>query len=523
MSTPSEQKETLGISALTVSLGTLTSRIFGLIRDISIAFVFGAGWITDVFFIAYQVPSLFRKLLAEGALSSAVVPVYTDLRNNWGERQANRLARAAFTWTILLVGGFVLLGILFSRYLIYLVAPGFTGTEYFPLTVSLTRVMFPFLLMMSAAAVIMGILHARKMFAVPAFAPALFNVCLILAVLFLVPYVGATSRQKVWALAVGVLIGGFLQFFVQWLRARQVGISLAWLSEWSVEGLKRILKLMGPMAFGLAISQLIVLVDKIVASFLQAGNISHLYYANRLFQFPFALIGIAVGTVVLPASSTHVSNENKERVLSTARHSLGMMSFLMFPSMVGLWLVGYPLLGLLFRRGEFTLLDQKLTFSVLLFALLGLFAYGCIRVFVSLCYSFEDTRGPVLGAALALAINAVLDVLFVLIWPWPQYRVCALTLAGSFAVWSQTVLLRFWLKKHLPAGSLFPWKKIGKHFLLASIMGAVLSPLVLAGFSELTTVLLTVLTGAALYFFLAHFSGETYPYQVLTRIKNKLN
>lgn len=522
MSTPSDRQTSLGLSAVIVSLGTLSSRILGLIRDISIAFVFGAGWITDVFFIAYQVPSMFRKLLAEGALSSAVVPVYTDLENNRDRQAADRLARAAFTWTILLVGGLVLLGILFSRYLIFVVAPGFTGTEYFPLTVSLTRVMFPFLLMMSAAAVIMGVLHARKQFAVPAFAPALFNVSLICSIFFLVPRLGASHREQVWALAVGVLVGGFLQFFVQWLRLRYSGMSLGWLADRSVEGLKRILKLIGPMAFGLAISQMIVLVDKIVASFLQAGNISHLYYSNRLFQFPFALVGIAVGTVVLPESSEHVSQEASEEVLTTARDSLGMMSFLMLPAMVGLWLIGFPLLGLLFRRGEFTRVDQRLTFAVLAFALLGLFAYGCIRIFVSLCYSFEDTRGPVLGAAVALLINGVLDVLFVRLWPSLRYRVCGLTLAGSIAVWVQVGILRYWLARHLPAGTVFPWWKIGKHLLLAGLMGLVLTPVVFAGYSELVTVSLAVSLGVAFYFLLAHFSGETYPYRVLVRLKNKL-
>ena len=202
----------LGLSTLVVSLGTLSSRILGLVRDISIAYVFGATRVTDIFFVAYQIPSMFRKLLGEGALSSSVVPVYTDIKNNRGSAAAEKLAHAAFTWAILLVGGVVGLGIIFSNYLVAIIAPGFWGTAEFPLAVSLTRVMFPFLLMMSAAAVVMGLLHAHQRYAPSAFAPALLNLALIASIWGLARRLGAEPTKQVWALAVGVLVGGFLQF-----------------------------------------------------------------------------------------------------------------------------------------------------------------------------------------------------------------------------------------------------------------------------------------------------------------------
>lgn len=519
-----------------VSLGTLASRVLGLIRDISIAYFFGAAWVSDVFFAAYRIPSLFRKLLAEGALSSAVVPVYTSLEDSDPEKAA-RLVRAAFTWVLILVGGFVLFGMIFSRYFVMVAAPGFIGQWYFPLTVSLTRVMFPFLLLMSLASVVMGVLHAHKKFAVPAFAPCFFNLSLIASIFLLAPRLGLEPEQQIWALAVGVLVGGLLQFLVQWLRLRGLGIQLGWLPDWRLEGLTRLLKLMGPMAFGLAIMQLIVLVDTIVASYLVEGSISHLYYSNRLFQFPFALIGVAVGTVVLPTSSQQVVKENGEEVLATTRNSLGMMSFLMIPSAFGLWLLGHPLIGLLFRRGEFSAADQRVTFAVLFTALFGLFAYGCNRIFISICYSYEDTKGPVLAALLALLVNGSLNVGFVLLWPhiferfallqrllprFLEYRVSALTLAGSAAVWLQVFFLRTWLGRYLPAELTFPWRQFGKHLFLALLMSVALFPILYLPLDEFTTVATGVVVGALVYFALAHLLGETYPARILTRLKNKL-
>ncbi|MFB6346381.1 MAG: murein biosynthesis integral membrane protein MurJ [bacterium] len=522
MSNNSDESSGLGLSALVVSLGTLLSRIFGLIRDICIAYVFGASRITDVFFIAYQIPSLFRKLLAEGALSSAVVPVYVDIRDNESPRAAQELASAVFTWTILLVGGLVIVGTLAAPLLVGAIAPGLIGTGYFSLTVTLTRQMFPFLLMMSGAAVTMGILHARKTYAPSAFAPVCLNIALVLSLLFLAPVLGSDPRTKVGALVVGVLVGGFFQFFVQWLGLARTGLRLEWNPDWSLDGLYRILDMMGPMVLGLAVTQLIVLIDKLVASFLYAGNISYLYYSNRLFQFPFAMIGIALGTVVLPESSEQVSDENLEEVAATTRESLGMMSFLMVPSAVGLALIGHPLIGLLFRRRNFTAGDQAITFGVLLFALLGLLAYGFIRIFVSLCYSFEDTMGPLKAALVALGTNALLDPVFVLLWPGdPLYRVCGLTLAGSIAVWIQSRILRNRLSMHLPDFTLIPWDQFRRHLGVTTIMALVLIPVVRSPLSEFMRVFLGTTVGAGLYMTLAYLLGDPHPTQVVGELKKR--
>lgn len=520
---PENRSSGLGLSAIVVSLGTLSSRVFGLIRDICIAYVFGASRVTDVFFIAYQIPSLFRKLLAEGALSSAIVPVYVNVRSDDSEELARRLASAAFTWTILTVGLLVVLGIAGAPLLVAAIAPGLVETGYFSLTVTLTRQMFPFLLMMSCAAVTMGVLHARKTYAPSAFAPALLNITLILSLLYLAPYLGTEPETKVTALVVGVLIGGFLQFFLQWLSLSLSGLRLRWNPDWSLDGLYRILEMMGPMVLGLAVTQLIVLVDKMVASFLYAGNISYLYYSNRLFQFPFALIGIALGTVVLPESSEHVSDENLDEVVNTTRHSLGMMSFLMVPSAVGLALIGHPLIGLLFRTPNFSARDQSVTFGVLLFALIGLVAYGFIRIFVSLCYSFEDTTGPLKAALVALGINAVLDLVFVAFWPGnPLFRVCGLTLAGSVAVWVQSRILRRRLSLHLPDFSLVPWSHLRRHLGLTVLMALALIPLVQSEFSDLLKVSIGTVTGAVLYFSLAYAVSDPYPIQFVDELKNRL-
>ena len=509
----------LGLSALVVGSGTLLSRIFGLVRDMAIASVFGASRITDVFFIAYQIPSMFRKLLAEGALSSAVVPVYVDVKNEQSPEDAARLASATFTWTVLGVGAFVALCIVLAPLLVAAIAPGFLGTPSFDEAVHLTRLMFPFLLMMSGAAVAMGVLHARKHYATSAYASVFLNLALISSVLFLAPYLGEDPESQVPALAVGVLIGGFLQFYVQWQGLSLMGIRLRWNPNWRLEGLKRIVTMMGPMVLGLAVVQMIAFVDKIIASFLDPGNISHLYYSNRLFQFPFGLVGIALGTVVLPESSEHVSRSDLKKVARTTRQSLGLMTFLLIPASVGLALIGRPLIGVLFERESFTTMDQSVTAAVLLFALLGLVAYGMIRIFVSLCYSFEDTKGPVLAASVALVMNAVLDVAFVWWWPGnPVYRVCGLTLAGSLAVWVQARVLRVRLRKHVTDFTLIPWENVIRHLALSAFMTVTLVPLVLRDQSEFVEVISVTLVGATVYLGAAYWVGDPYP----VRLKNVL-
>ena len=498
-----------------MSLGTLTSRIFGLIRDISLAFVFGASRVTDIFFIAYQIPSLFRKLLGEGALSSAVVPVYTDIEENRPE-EAQALASAAFTWAFVFSVGVTFLGIVGAELLVSVMALGFVflPSESFQLTVELTRVMFPFLICMALASVVMGILHAKKRFAPSAFAPVFLNISLIASIWWLTPLLGSTPREKVWALVVGVLVGGFLQFFVQWWFLKDEEMSLSFSLDWNAPGLQRILKMMAPMTFGLAITQMIIVVDRMVATFLFEGSVSYLYYSNRLFQFPFALIGIALGTVVLPESSSDAVRGDHDRIVATTRESLGICSFLMIPSVVGLWMIGYPLIGLLFRSGNFDVVDQRITFAVLFFALVGLLAYGGIRIFVSICYSFEDTMGPVKAAFLALLVNALLDVVLVWYWPLARYRVCGLALAGSAAVWIQVWILRRRLFRHLPRVSLVPVRAAIRHLIGSLGMLAILYPIVI-NFEPLMTVVVGTLVGVVSYFLLTILMGDPFPSRVL--------
>ncbi len=512
----------LGLSALIVSSGTLLSRIFGLLRDVVIAMVFGASRVTDVFFLAYRIPSLFRKLLAEGALSSALVPVYVDVRNDQSVEAADTLASAVFTWTVLLVGVFVGLAIVGAPLLVSLIGYGLEP-RYFDRAIFFTRVMFPFLLMMSSAAVVMGVSHARKQYAAPAYAPVCLNVSLILSVLWLAPYLGDNPWDEVRALVVGVLIGGFFQFYVQWQSLSWSGLRLRWNPDWTLNGLRRILRMMGPMVAGLSVTQLIVLVDTAIASFLNPGNISHLYYSNRLFQFPFGLFGIALGTVVLPASSEQVSNSDLDEVARTTRESLGMMTFLMIPSTAGLALIGRPLIGVLFRRQNFTKLDQSITTGVLLFALIGLVAYGFIRIFVSLCYSFEDTIGPLRAAIVALGVNAFLDVLLVWLWPGdPMYRVCVLTLASSVAVWVQVLLLRDRLNRHLSEFGLVPWTKIRRHLVLTALMSLGLIPVVWWNQPAGVRVAVGTVLGTVLYFALAYVFEDPYPIRLKQAILDRI-
>ncbi|MFB0520190.1 MAG: murein biosynthesis integral membrane protein MurJ, partial [Desulfatiglandales bacterium] len=316
-----------------VGIFTFVSRILGLVRDILIANFFGSGMVADAFFVAFRIPNLLRRLFAEGSFSVSFIPVFTEYLQNRSREEAFLLARAVLTFLVLIVTVVTILGIIFAPLIVRVIAPGFGGMgEKYALTVLLTRIMFPYIFLVSLLALFMGILNSLKHFAGPAIAPVFLNLSMIAALLFVSPYM----RTPTVGLATGVIAGGILQLALQVPFLIKKGLSFA--PDWNPghPALKKIGVLMLPTIFGSAIYQINQLVGTLLASLLREGSVSYLYYADRLVQFPLGVFGIAISTAVLPSLSREAANGDLERLKGTLSHALRLTMFITIPAMIGL-------------------------------------------------------------------------------------------------------------------------------------------------------------------------------------------
>jgi len=325
---------------------TLASRVAGLARDIVVGGAFGASPAADAFFVAFRIPNLFRRVVAEGAASSAFVPVFSSELARGGPPAAAEAARvvgfASVVWLTLLVA----LGMAFSDTVISVFAPGFTSDPAkHALTVSLTRMTFPYLLLVGLAAWAMGVLNTFRRFAVPAFGPVMLNLAIIAAVL------GLTGRleQPVYALVVGVLVGGFLQFAVQWPALRSVGVSFGGsASAFRHPAVRRVGRLLAPTIVGGAIYQINILVATIFASLLPGQSVSYLWYADRVFEFPLGVVAVAIGTAALPTLSGQAAVGRHDEMARSVSYSLRLVWAVCLPATLGLWMLAPQIIEVLF-------------------------------------------------------------------------------------------------------------------------------------------------------------------------------
>jgi putative peptidoglycan lipid II flippase len=399
----------LARSAGLVSGLTLVSRLLGLVREQVFAALLGAGLHADAFQIAFRIPNLLRDLFAEGALSAAFVPTYARVLAGEGREGAYRLASRLFTLLAALMGALTLLGLLFARPLVEAMAPGF---EQVPgkvdVAVWLTRVMLPFLPLVSFAAVAMGMLNAEQRFGFPAFAPAMFNVVAILwAIGLWQAGFGPGGVAMGWAL--GTLLGGAAQFLIQLPPLRSAGWRFR--PEWAPRdpGLARIGGLMLPATVGLAAVQVNIFVSGIYASH-EPGAVSWLNYAFRILYLPIGLFGVAIGTIAGSRLAQRAAAGDTGGVRDTLRQSLGMVAFLTIPATVGLLVLGAPVVRLLYERGRFSPLDTQGTANALGLYALGLVAYTGVKVLAPAFYALGTPRVPLLGSVLAVATNLAILV-----------------------------------------------------------------------------------------------------------------
>ena len=406
-------------SSLVISGAVLTSRVTGLVREIVLARLFGASVAYDAFLLGFRLPNLTRDLFAEGALSSAFVPTFTEYLANKSREEAVRLASLVATAIVWLVGLICLLGVVFAPQMVRLFAPGFLLVPgKFELAVSLTRIMFPFLLLVALAAQVMGILNACNRFAVPATASTIFNISSLgfgLALgLWAGPWLGLSPIEGI---AWGVLLGGAFQLLWQLPSMGSLGFRLRPAIDWNHPGLRHILRLMGPAILGGAAVQINVLVNTNFASQLvdavrgPNGPVSWLSYAFRFMQLPLGLFGVAIASATLPAISRSFAADNLDEFRRTLARSLGFVILLTAPSSIGLAVLGQAMVGAIYQGGRFDAYDTHQTAVALLCYSLGLPGYAAIKVLTPAFYTLRDSRTPMAVSLLSIAINAAVATL----------------------------------------------------------------------------------------------------------------
>ena len=402
-----------------ISLAVMASRVLGLVRDQVFAALFGAGLQYDAFLTAFRIPNLLRDLFAEGALSAAFVTTFTQVQQTKGEQEAFRLSNRVATALMILLSVICIAGWIFAPSIVYLLAPGFFDVPgKADLTIHLTRIMIPFLLLIALAAKAMGILNARNNFAVPAVAPVFFNLGSVIGGLFLGltlgPFLGLSAIE---GMAFGTLVGGFLQFAVQWPSLRRAGFRYRPMLSFTDPGVRQIMKLMGPAIIGTAAVQINVFVNTNFASAIidpatgavLNGPVSWLSYAFRFMQFPIGVFGVAIATATLPPLSRSTRNPDYVEFRRTLAHSLALVFLLCIPSALGLAVLGRPIVALVFEHGKFTSFDTVQTANALTAYSIGLAGYAAVKVLSPAFYALNDARTPMLISLGSIAVNYTMN------------------------------------------------------------------------------------------------------------------
>ncbi len=487
-----------------VGLGTLFSRILGLVRLQVIAYVFGYSAATDAFWIGFTLPNFFRLLLAEGALSTAFIPVFSEWLSKKGEKEAKRLANNVLNILILLLLAVVGIGIFFAWGYVPYLAVGFREVpSQMHLAIKLTQVMFPFLFFISLAALTMAILNCKGHFATPAFAPLFFSAAVILSVFLL------SSRYGIYSLAIGVVIGGGMQLLIQVPPLIKRGFRYRPLLSFNDPGVRKIARLIGPATLGGITLQANIIINRIFASTLAPGSISALLYAMRLIQFPLGLFAIALSTAIFPTLSSLAATNKVGELRETLSLGVRMVLLVLIPSSIGLILVKGPLISLLFEHGAFISENTLMTSQALFYYSLGLLAMGEVMVLTRAFYSLQDVLTPVKVSMLVLILNVGLN--FLLISPLKHN---GLALATSLSMIFNVIVLFFLLRRKLKRLEgkkiLFSLVKIS---FITAIMGMVVYLLLkgippLLGLSPLGTQIaqvgIAITLGVVIFSFLAY-------------------
>lgn len=478
---------------------TLLSRIFGFVRDVLIANAIGASWLSDAFFVAFKLPNFFRRLFGEGAFNAAFVPQFAGLLSTEGREQAMRFASEALA--VLLVCLLILNGIflLFMPWLLQWFAPGFTDDAgKYELTVTLARIAFPYILFISLVSLLGGILNSISRFAAVAAAPILLNITLILAVLWL----GAYTETPAHALAVGVFVAGVVQ--LMWVAAacKRADALPALVRPRLTEHVRKLFRLIAPAALGAGVAQVNLLIDVILASNFDEG-VSYLYYADRLNELPIGVIGVAVGTALLPMLSRQIRTGDIDKAHYTLNRAIELVWLFGLPSAVALLVIPEAITRVLYEHGAFTAEDSRATYTAMAAFAAGLPAFVLVKVLAPGFYANQDTKTPFFIATVCVAVNLVLNLILM-----QFYAHVGLAMATSIAGWVNASLMAVILYRRrllLPDGELKrrAWRMIVAALLMGAALYGLLQPLsgwlVGSQLHQIGALTLLVLAGALVY------------------------
>lgn len=454
-------------SLAAVSSMTMISRVLGFVRDTIVARMFGAGMATDAFFVAFKLPNLLRRIFAEGAFSQAFVPILAEYKTQQGE-EATRTFIAYVSGLLTLVLALVTaLGILAAPWVIWITAPGFADTpEKFDLTTALLRVTFPYILLISLASLAGAILNTWNRFSVPAFVPTLLNVSMIVFSLFLTPYFDPPVMALGWA----VLAGGLAQLLYQLPHLKKIGMLVLPRLNLRDSGVWRVLKQMGPAILGVSVSQISLIINTIFASFLAAGSVSWMYYADRLMELPSGVLGVALGTILLPSLAKTYASDDRHEYSRLMDWGLRLCFLLALPCALALALIAEPLTVSLFQYGKFSANDALMTQRALIAYAVGLLGIILVKVLAPGFYARQNIRTPVKIALFTLVSTQAMNLVFI-----GPLKHAGLALAISLAACLNAGLLYWQLRKHDLFEPQPGWAKfLGKLVLAVLVMSAVL-------------------------------------------------
>lgn len=426
-------------STFIVSAMTLLSRIGGLVRDMVFMNLFGASRLMDAFLVAFKIPNFLRRLFAEGAFSQAFVPVLSEVRTQRGDDEVRRLINHVAGSLTIILGGLSVVAVVFAPAIIFVFAPGFRGDELkFDLAADMLRITFPYLLLISLTAFAGGILNTYNRFGASSFTPVLMNLVMIATAIWMAPLLST----PIMALAWGVLISGVVQLGFQWWPLRQINLVPKFRPDFKDPDVKRILNLMVPAMFGVSVSQINLLLDTVLASFLVTGSVSWLYTAERLTELPLGLIGIAVATVILPTLSAKHAQKSDSEFRATIDWALKVIVMVGVPASLAMGILAEPLLASLFHHGEFD--SEDVTKSAMALQALsgGILAFMLIKVFAPAFYARQDTKTPVRIGIIAMVANMVFNLMLV----WSLKHV-GLSLASTLSAFLNAGLLYHGLHK----------------------------------------------------------------------------
>jgi putative peptidoglycan lipid II flippase len=512
-----------------VGLAVLCSRVLGLAREQIFAALFGGGRVMDAFTIAFRIPNLLRDLFAEGALSTAFVTVFTRTAALQDDAAAWRLADKVATLAAVSLSAISVLGIVTAPWLVAALAPGFDADKA-ALTVILTRIMYPFILVVSLAALVMGMLNSRNVFGMPALASSFFNLGSIIAGVllgyWLDPHFGA---RAILGLAIGTLIGGTLQLVVQLPALRRAGYAYHADFRWRDPGVRAILRLMGPSVIAASTTQVNVLVNSVFASQLGDGPTFWLTVAFRLMQLPLGIFGVALGTVALPLLARMAATGNTQAFRSELARGMRLAFLMTIPASIGLVVLAEPIISVLYQHGRFGARETAESAGALRFYAIGLCGYAALKVLVNAFYALDKRKTPMVVSILAVALNLLLNWMFTLHFGWGHR---GLAFSTACVATSNFLILYFLMRSHLG--------RLESRAMLALLWRVALASAVLLGVSwagahwlladwavqpfwpKCVSLILVIASGGAAFFFCANALGIGEVHEIARAVGRRL-